>query len=126
MTEFLMVLAIIALAIGVTFAVKSYRDTHADTFSGRPDDPRIGARSHAQNPYSGWCLRCKTSWMMVEVHSTHYATGRGCFPLCALCWGELTPETRLPYYRELWESWGPRANTTWEPIERAVLAETAA
>jgi hypothetical protein len=34
-----------------------------------------------------------------------YSDSKGCFPLCESCWSELTPETRLPYYKELYESW---------------------
>lgn len=49
-----------------------------------------------------WCGRCKLPWSHVEGHSTHFAKGQGCFPLCVYCWGELTIEQRLPYYYALW------------------------
>lgn len=52
-----------------------------------------------------WCGRCKRVWAICEGHSTHYLEGRGCFPLCEECWGELTPDQRLPYYRDLWLRW---------------------
>jgi len=34
-----------------------------------------------------------------------YGEGIGCFPLCVDCWPELTPEERLPFYRQLYEHW---------------------
>ena len=73
----------------------------------------------------------------MERHSTMYSDGSGCFPLCESCWQELgTPEARMPYYRELWESWldstpldskhnGTPMPELWRQIESAVLKERA-
>lgn len=79
----------------------------------------------------GACHRCDDSWAYVQGHSTPYgAEGRGCFPLCEDCWIILTPEERLPYYREMWEGWFRWAknkeqitdlNKRWVEIEGAVL-----
>lgn len=72
-----------------------------------------------------WCARCKTKWYWIESHTTRYADGQGCFPLCEPCWRDLkTPERRLPYYRGLWESWGTdhASEATWASIALAVQA----
>ncbi len=74
------------------------------------------------------CSRCHRFWSEVSLHETPYkfvghiqvAT---CFPLCEQCWQELTPETRLPYYRALFETWerfGPQPTETWLLIDEAV------
>lgn len=78
----------------------------------------------------GTCGRCDESWAYVEGHSTRYTEREGCFPLCEDCWSALTPEERLPYYREMWEDWWQGAkreehiadlNRKWPQIEKAVL-----
>lgn len=53
----------------------------------------------------GSCLRCQMRWDQVEGHTTYYDERAGCFPLCEDCWAELTPETRMPFYRALWCQW---------------------
>ena len=92
-------------------------------------DPRTG-----RNPRGiGACGRCKTGWDTadqdgVKGHATRYCDGSSCFPLCETCWRDLTPEQRLPYYRELFETWADQlphdyAHTTcWPAIEAAVKA----
>jgi len=84
---------------------------------------RIGRLSRKLGPpgYS-WCGRCKTTWNYVHGHSTTYALGRACFPLCVKCWAELTPVDRLPYYRQLFDEWG-RDDLTWAELKAAVLNE---
>lgn len=77
----------------------------------------------------GWCLRCKTPWNLVDDHETYYDISNGCFPLCEKCWTELTPRGRLPFYRELIESWykdrsllnGVTFEDTWAAVQDAVL-----
>jgi len=78
----------------------------------------------------GHCLRCETPWCFVEYHHTQYTDSSGCFPLCQKCWSELTPEQRLPFYRELvdywYMNWPPRADEpkfsdTWHDVKTAVL-----
>jgi hypothetical protein len=54
--------------------------------------------------YSG-CKRCYRRWAITKGHHTMYSDSRGCFPLCKDCWGELTPETRLPFYRQMYDGW---------------------
>jgi hypothetical protein len=59
-------------------------------------------------PNLGRCYRCKTSLfgpIRNEEHTTYYAPGQGCFPLCERCWSSLTPAERLPYYDALVETW---------------------
>ena len=76
----------------------------------------------------GTCLHCHRVWSAVEPHETPYEFAghspmKSCFPLCEECWQELTPETRLPYYRQLFESWeqfGPQQAETWLLIDEAV------
>ena len=76
---------------------------------------RMGAASHRVAPGYGGCLRCHTSWGIVEghsttlyMHSTYYGgvVGcQGCFPLCEACWRDLSPAERLPYYQQLYACW---------------------
>lgn len=45
------------------------------------------------------CYRCGMPWKFTEGHATPYKTSHGgtaCLPLCEHCWGDLTPEERLP------------------------------
>lgn len=91
------------------------------------------------------CGRCGRKWGVAKDHSTPYGkveiertikfggqtikdiipAKTSCFPLCQQCWEDLTPEERLPYYRELYEEWvrlGPgRDEDDWEDIKSAVL-----
>lgn len=89
---------------------------------------RIGRVSHLLAPGFGDCGRCHTNWHFCEGHSTKYTETHGCFPLCEACWSELTPERRLPYYRDLFEQWmrdDPADDETkhrWPLIEVAVLS----
>lgn len=39
---------------------------------------------------------------------------RGCFPLCESCWASLTPEDRLPFYRQLLDRWIADSDTAEE------------
>ena len=73
--------------------------------------------------FYGTCGRCNRHWGICEYHVTHFSSSEGCFPLCEECWQELTPETRLPYYRELWEQRGTSSVERWEKIKKAVLEE---
>lgn len=66
---------------------------------------RIGKISQRLFPGSGSCGRCLTTWNIIEGHATPYCETGGCFPLCERCWADLTPEARLPFYRELWDRW---------------------
>ena len=58
-------------------------------------------------------------------HSTHYTCNTGCFPLCEMCWRDIGPKERLPYYRIMWESWQTMGDDdeyeqNWDYIEAAV------
>lgn len=73
------------------------------------------------------CRRCKTPWNWVHYHVTDYSPGHGCLPLCEKCWIELTPEQRLPFYRNLIESWRfdddeLTLDETWNSVKAAVLS----
>jgi len=74
----------------------------------------------------GQCLRCNKPWNCVEHHTTNYTEHYGCFPLCERCWLKLgTPESRMPYYEQLWKSWiqsGDQPQEKWDQIKTAVLA----
>jgi hypothetical protein len=83
---------------------------------------RIGRISHFLTPVYSACRRCHTTWFFVEGHNTMITDGRGCFPLCERCWGELTPADRLPFYRDLYNSHDYRPYS-WEDVEAAVLRE---
>lgn len=97
------------------------RVLRAEIFGGNPM-PRIGRISKVFAPHYGYCYRCKTAWKFANGHKTSYSPKRACFPLCERCWGELTTEKRLPYYRVLWEAWGDGTTAEeWELIRKAVL-----
>jgi hypothetical protein len=90
---------------------------------------RIGRIGQLFAPGYGWCLRCETPWVFVHWHTTEYGShGRGCLPLCEKCWTELTPEKRLPFYRELIELWHDEPGREllfgeeWPLVEIAVLS----
>lgn len=76
----------------------------------------------------GGCERCGRFWECLataDLHVTLYGDGnRGLFPLCERCWGELTPEGRLPFYARLFDYWiaaEPEIIAVWPAIEKAVL-----
>lgn len=107
-----------------------------------PETPRLGWRvgriSRLVSPGYGWCKRCLTTWNFVEGHTTIYEQGpgfeimgrrfpgasSGCFPLCEKCWRACTIAERLPYYRELWDTWVAQGTDktieTWLCIAAAV------
>lgn len=73
--------------------------------------------------YSG-CLRCWRRWVTVKHHETMYSESAGCFPLCQECWQELTPETRLPFYRKLYRQWASKLTAglpSFQDIKDAVM-----
>ena len=71
----------------------------------------------------GCCLKCRTPWKFVHYHVTRFESGRGCFPLCRKCWKELSPNRRLPYYRELFSRvWDSPRDVEWSAIQTVVLA----
>lgn len=78
-----------------------------------------------ENSGYGSCGRCRLTWNRVEPHTTMYSEDRGCFPLCESCWSSLSPDERLPYYRELvwikWSRWKDQSCEEWETIKTAVL-----
>lgn len=89
----------------------------------------IGKISQVLSPGYGTCFRCGRTWNSCKWHTTLITSRTGCFPLCEDCWTELTPETRLPFYKELWYSWQSGGRTsdngrsweeTWDLIENAV------
>lgn len=77
----------------------------------------------------GSCYCCGMPWNVVAHHTTNFQEanehqlGRGCFPLCVLCWRMLTPERRLPFYRRLIDSWKSQGDEreVWADVEAAVL-----
>lgn len=69
------------------------------------------------------CLCCSRPFTQAAPKNTYWGAG-GMAPLCQGCWDTLTPEQRLPYYREVWQEWeriNPVHNYQWEPIEHAVM-----
>jgi hypothetical protein len=77
------------------------------------------------------CRRCGRS-LQKHRHSTEYDSGEnwshGCFALCERCWGLLSPEERLPFYRIQLLDWKRLSETAedydakWPLIKKAVLA----
>jgi hypothetical protein len=98
---------------------------------------RIGRIGKLFAPGYSWCQRCDTPWRFVHYHVTSYTDSSGCLPLCEKCWHDLTPEQRLPYYRQLIERWHHPTHTarsgaaqsedatfadTWDKVATAVRA----
>ena len=83
---------------------------------------RVGRLSSILSPGYGACGRCKTNWQFADSHSTQYSDSSGCFSLCERCWSDLTPETRLPYYEEMFRGWGETDASQWRQIRDAVLS----
>jgi hypothetical protein len=84
----------------------------------------IGIYSIIVYPSYGGCFRCLRQWKIVAPHHTMYSDSAGCFPLCGECWRELTPETRLPFYRKLYNQWASELNPcmpTFQDIKNAVM-----
>src|SRR6476661_6753234 len=88
---------------------------------------RLGSWVRPLAPGYSWCRRCKTPWLFVEPHVTDYTRFRGLFALCERCWAELTPEHRVPFYRELVTDWHatpgkePSFDEEWALVQTAVL-----
>lgn len=68
-------------------------------------DERIGKKSQWMHPGWGSCYKCQTTWNLVDNHTTNYTSSSGCFPLCELCWSELTISKRIPFYHQLLDEW---------------------
>jgi len=88
-----------------------------------------GLKDRALSPGFSYCHRCGRTWNKVEGHTTNYTESSGMFPLCEICWGELKPKARLPYYRTLFDSWmmssmqdGYELSASWADVEEAVLS----
>lgn len=82
---------------------------------------RIGRISQVLAPGYSSYHRCETNWYFVREHATSYDRSNSCFPLCEECWSGLTPEQRLPYYRQLWDEWNDPEYASWASIETAVM-----
>jgi hypothetical protein len=82
---------------------------------------RIGPVSQEFCSFEGHCGKCKTIWSYVRGHVTSCDEHSGCTPLCELCWSELTPEERLPYYKKLYKEWKKNDKALWKKIKNAVL-----
>lgn len=88
---------------------------------------RIGKISQLLSPGYSACGKCHTTWRFVKDHTTPYSQMGAMFPLCEQCWHELTPDERLPFYRDLWDLWNSYSfpdyiPPPWSDIEAAVLA----
>ena len=80
--------------------VSDYSYLHV--FEGAEDlDWRVGL---VLGMWDSRCPRCGTGWSIADWHCTHYDRGSGQNVLCERCWGELSPERRLPYYQVVVES----------------------
>ncbi len=73
----------------------------------------IGNLLSSANPGYGYCRRCHIIWSSAKSHITNIEGGDGCFCLCEWCWGQLTPEQRLPYYEVIILNW---ESMTYKPI----------
>ena len=65
----------------------------------------LGTLSRIVSPAYSYCKRCGISWKFVDGHTTIVNGTMGCFALCISCFDELTPQERLPFYREVFDNW---------------------
>lgn len=85
-------------------------------------------------PQRSGCECCGTPWIDWNNHITWYWEEEfhswGCSPLCEECWQNLTPETRQPFYKIMFNRWvssglsdynGMPWYSIWVTIEKAVL-----
>lgn len=89
---------------------------------------RIGKISRLVSPGWGSCYRCYTTWNFVKSHITSINHTSGCFPLCEKCWAELSVYERIPFYKQLYDSWKTRgcgASYPFEVMRIAVLKENS-
>ena len=105
------------------------RDGWVPLVTGEVVEHPDAASERAVNP-NGTCGRCQRPWKTgdrpgVRSHSTPTSLSGGCHPLCVTCWRELTPEQRLPYYRDLWHEWNEYVSNDmpWEVMQAACLYE---
>lgn len=74
-------------------------------------------------PHLSGCKRCSRNWGICQAHYTMFSDSDGMFPLCELCWRELSVPERLWYYYVLFEAWqarGPHKAGEWPAIVAAV------
>lgn len=72
-------------------------------------------------PHAGYgcCDCCLLPWWLVHGHALDYAPdGRGCFPVCDMCWSQLGPDELLPYYEAHLDKYDPE-----HPEYKAFLRE---
>lgn len=89
---------------------------------------RVLARQiNHQYPGYGWCQRCNLNWQVAPHHTTWFLEdetgGHGASPLCQDCWQECDVETRLSFYRLLWDEYALEGNgyeQGWPLVEQAV------
>lgn len=65
----------------------------------------MGHVSRTVDPGCGFCYRCGRTWRVCAAHDTELELGHGCSALCEECWEELDWETRIPYYKMMFDSW---------------------
>lgn len=93
----------------------------------------IGIITNPHYPNISVCGHCGCNWEIVGAHNTPYGEKENaCFSLCEGCWQDLTPEQRLPHYRNLYKLWqslskkehmnGTPWEQVWREMETAVLA----
>ena len=90
----------------------------------------IGILAKPFSPGYSCCSHCGRTWNICKSHVTMISSSDGCFPLCEQCWGELTPEERLPHYKALYREWlaygylddgGQPWEETWRQMKTAVM-----
>lgn len=91
----------------------------------------IGNLSNWYYPATGTCGHCNRNWRVAQEHSTLFLYGHSCFPLCEMCWRDLSIAERLPHYEALYNRWasGPFEDDNgvpwpevWGGMKKAVMA----
>lgn len=86
-------------------------------------------RGHCARCGIGNCLKHLTDLPFHSVSAPNKQEGTwisAMAPLCSVCWSELAPVDRLPYYRDSWmaRNPGPQHLGDWFILEATVLGES--
>ena len=74
-----------------------------------------------RHPGYGTCLGCGHTWAERDPHIVQYSLTHGVFCLCEPCWGGMSRDERIMYFRVAWRlyGWGdqhPLHEILWEII----------
>lgn len=62
---------------------------------------RQNFQAHRRTPRWGHCMRCYITWNRRDSHPTFFSKNNGISALCSVCFNQLAPAERLPYYADM-------------------------